>query len=129
MKTLQKMIYLVMITVYMSGNIQAQELVNCQKFSTMTNVKVYENNAQLVIDWSTDGRVETNYWQVQSSTDGQKFSTIALVFGPDPRQKGDNYQYKGKIKDASDGTETYYRVTPVDAKGQEISTEIVQSVK
>ena len=129
MKKFKKMIYLVMITVFISGNIQAQEAVNGQKIITITTFKVYENNAQLVIDWSTDGRVETNYWQVQSSTDGQKFSTIALVFGPDPRQKGDNYQYKGKIKDASDGTETYYRVTPVDAKGQEISTEIVQSVK
>lgn len=129
MKTIQKMICLVIITLFISGNIKAQETVNGQKLITITNFKVYENNAQLVIDWSTDGRIETNYWQVQSSTDGQKFSTIALVFGPDPRQKGDNYQYKGKIKDDETGIKTFYRVSPVDAKGQEINTEIVQSAK
>lgn len=129
MKTLQKIICLLIITLFISGNMKAQEPGNCQKLITITNFKVYENNAQLVIDWSTDGRVETNYWQVQSSTDGQKFSTIALVFGPDPRQKGDNYQYKGKIKDAAAGSKAYYRVSPVDAKGQEINTEIVQLAK
>ena len=117
-----------MITVFTAGSIKAQQSVSDQKIITITNFKVYENNTQLIIDWSTDGLVETNYWQVQSSTDCEKFSTIALVFGPDPRQQGDRYQYKGKIKDAT-VCKTYYKVCPVDAKGQEINTEIKQPAK
>ena len=129
MKTFKKIIYLLMITVFTAGNIKAQQSVCDQKTISITNFKVYENNTQLIIDWATDGTVETNFWQVQSSTDGKKFSTIALVFGPDPRQQGDRYQYKGKVKDAATGSKTYYKVCPVDAKGQEINTEIKQPAK
>ena len=117
-----------MITFFVSGNSKAQQSVCDQKTISITNFKVYENNTQLIIDWATDGTVETNFWQVQSSTDGKKFSTIALVFGPDPRQQGDRYQYKGKVKDAT-VCKTYYKVCPVDAKGQEINTEIKQPAK
>ncbi len=118
-----------MTALLVSGSIKAQQSPSDQKIITITNFKVYENNTQLIIDWSTDGLVEANYWQVQSSADNQKFSTIALVFGPDPRQQGNRYQYKGKIKDASAGGKTWYRVSPIDAKGQQINTEIIQPAK
>ena len=128
MNTLKKIIYLLMITLLISGNSKAQQSVSDQKIISITNFKVYENNTQLIIDWSTDGLIETNFWQIQRSADGQKFSTIALVFGPDPRQQGNRYQYKGKIKDAA-GSKAYYKVCPIDANGQQINTEIIQPAK
>jgi hypothetical protein len=129
MSTLKKIIYLLIITVSISGEIKAQQSSNGSKIITITNFKVYENNAQLIIDWSTDGVVDVNYWQVQSSTDGQQYKTIALVFGPDPRQQGNRYQYKDKIKEPAAAGKIYYRVSPVDTKGQEINTEIIQPAK
>jgi hypothetical protein len=129
MSTLKKIIYLLMITVFISGGLKAQQSANGSKIITITNFKVYENNAQLIIDWSTAGPAEVNYWQVQSSTDGQRYNTIALVFGPDPRQQGDRYQYKGKIREAATGGKICYRVSPIDAKGQEINTEIILPAK
>ena len=127
MKTFKKMTYLFMIAVLLSCNTEAQQVTANSKIS-ITNFKVYENDSQLIIDWATDGTVSTNYWELQRSADGEKFSTFALVFGPDPKQKGDAYQYKGKIKN-SKGNKIYYRLCPVGSDGKEINSEIIQSAK
>ena len=34
-----------------------------------------------MIDWATDNKVPTNYFEVERSSDGINFKTIALVFG------------------------------------------------
>ncbi len=125
MSTLKKIVYLLLITVFISGDIKAQD----SKIISITNFKVYENSTQLVIDWSTEGSAEVNYWQVQISTDGKKYNTIALVFGPDPRQKGERYQYKGKIREEWAAAKLYYKVSPVNAKGEEINAEIIPPAK
>lgn len=117
-----------MIILSINGETRAQQTVNNAKIITITNFKVYEKNTQLIIDWSTKGDLGANYWQVQSRTNSQKYNIIALVFGPDPNQKGNRYQFKGKIKESA-GNKTSYRVVPIDIKGQEIDTEIIQPAK
>lgn len=129
MSTLKKTIVLLMISAFGFNNAGAQDQQSVTSVKIkITNFKVYEKNDQLIIDWATDGTVTANYWQVQSSTDGNRFKTIALVFGPDPRLQGDRYQYKGKIRNA-DGTELIYRVCPVDSNEKEIITEIITPAK
>ena len=127
MNKFKKITYLLLITAFFSGNVKAQSSPGNQKI-TITNFKVNEKNDQLIIDWATDGAVATNYWQLQSSTDGKRFSTFALVFGPDPRQPGDSYQYRDKIKKET-LTKTYYRLSHIDKDGKEINSEIIQTAK
>lgn len=116
-----------MIAAFLSCKINAQQSSANIKI-TITNFKVYEKNDQLFINWSTDGTVATNYWQVQNSTDGKEFSTFALVFGPDPREPGDHYTYMEKIK-GEPGTKVYYRLSHIDKDGKEINSEIIRSAK
>ena len=129
MSTLKKITYSLLIALFISGGAKAQQAVNDSKIITITNFKVYENNAQIVIDWSTAGTSEVNYWQVQYSTDGKKYNTMALVLGPDPRQQGEHYQYKGKVREELTAAKVYYKVSPVNAKGEEINSEIIHPVK
>ena len=129
MSTLKKITYLILFALVISGGAKAQQAVNDSKLITITKFKVYENNAQIVIDWSTEGAADVNYWQVQYSTDGKKYNTMALVLGPDPRVQGERYQFKGKVREELTGAKVYYKVSPVNAKGEEINTKIIHTAK
>ena len=86
---------------------------------------VYAKEAKLFIEWSTDGAVPTNIWEVQSSTNGKDFSTIALILGPDPAKHGDQYQYKEPIK-SNRVPARFYRLRHLDSAGKEQISEIIQ---
>ena len=71
---------------------QAQSSVTGTKIIKLTG---YEKDGRLSIEWSTDGSVETNFREVQSTMDGGKFSTFALVLGADPGKSGKEYGFQG----------------------------------
>jgi hypothetical protein len=93
---------------------------------TIKNFKVYEKDAKQVVEWST-GAINTNYWQVQCSTDGATFTTIALVLGDDPKQPG-TYRYAEKIKQGM-GLQKYYRLCHIGMGGAQQMSEIIQPAK
>ena len=128
MKTIQKMLSLVLIVSLVCGKAQAQETTKANAKIVITNFNVYENSDQLVIDWQTDGQVDANYWQIQRSADGQTFTTIALVLGPDPRQGANRFQYKTKMRKRGESA-MMYRLMPIDKSEQEINTEIIPATK
>jgi len=123
MNGIKKIICLLMLTAFISGKAEAQPALHNQAI-TITNFTVYEKDAKLFVDWSTDGAIATNYWEVQKSDDGKNFSTIAIVLGPDPKQPGDRYQYKDKITEGRDATK-YYRLCHIDANGNAQMSEII----
>lgn len=127
MKTIKKITSLLMILVFILGKAQAQSATTDSRI-TITNFNVYENNDQLVIDWQATGMVEANYWQIQRSSDGKNYATIALVLGPDPRQGANRYQYRAKMKKRGEANLSY-RLTPVDRSEKEINTEIIPATK
>ena len=83
----------------------------------ITSFNVYAKDNKLCVDWSTDGSISTNVFEVQQSTDGINFSTIAMVLGPDPKQKGDNYACSFKNKQSN--LKHYYRLRHLDTDGNE----------
>lgn len=102
--------------------------------TTRTDLKIniskltaHEKDSRIIIEWSADAGDESNYWEVQGSTDGKSFSTIALVLGADPGKAGEQYTFKGKITRPND---IYYRVVHISLTGNEQQqSEIVQVVK
>ncbi len=89
----------------------------------VTNFKVSVKEQKVMIDWKTDGATATNYFAIQKSIDGINYKTVALVLGPDPKQKnGDCYgcsdKYITKIAKHS-----YYRLVHIDTDGNEQITE------
>jgi hypothetical protein len=127
MNGIKKIICLLMLTAFISRKAEAQPALHNQAI-TITNFTVYEKDTKLFVDWSTDGTIATNYWQVQISDDGKSFSTIAIVLGPDPKQPGDRYQYMEKIKAGRDATK-YYRLCHVDVNGNAQMSGIITPAK
>jgi len=123
MTGIKKLMGVILLTAAIFGKAVAQPVLHNQPI-IITNLTVYEKDAKLIVEWATDGAVATNYWQVQISDDGKKFSTIAMVLGPDPRQQGDRYQYMEKIKEGRDATK-YYRVRHVDVNGNEQLSKVI----
>lgn len=101
-------------------NSQAQtNNINITKFTAN------EKDNKLSIQWSTDGKVPTNYFEIQQSEDGTEFRTVALVLGPDPCSSEDDYKYSQKLKKGTKKA-TYFRVKHVDTNGNEQLTKIIQ---
>ena len=88
----------------------------------ITDFTVSAKQEKVLIDWKTDGSNPTNYFAIQKSTDGINYKTVALVLGPDPKQKnGDCYGCSDKLSKAANPS--YYRLVHIDTNGNEQITE------
>ena len=85
----------------------------------------YEKADRVYIEWAADAGTGSYLWEVQSSINGKKFSTIALVLGPDPGKEGEQYTFKGKIKKAN----MYYRVVYFNQAGLQQQSAIIKLAK
>ena len=85
----------------------------------ITNFTVTAKAEKVVIDWKTDGAAATNYFAIQKSTDGVNYRTVAMVMGPDPKQKDcDCYGCSDKAVSKT-SKHSYYRLVHVDIDGNE----------
>ena len=90
----------------------------CQEHNTKisyTSFTVNETNKKVIIDWITDNKVAANYFEIQRSTDGKNFKTIALVLGPDPKQ-GSNNSYEC-FDTPSNKKKYFYRLKHISTDG------------
>ena len=89
----------------------------------VTDFTVSAKEQKVILDWKTDGATATNYFAVQKSTDGVNYKTVALVLGPDPKQKnGDYYAFADKSMPKA-AKNSYYRLVHIDTNGNEQITE------
>ena len=97
----------------------------CQEHNakvSYTSFTVNEASNKVVIDWITDNKVATNYFEIQRSTDGKNFKTVALVFGPDPRQsEGNSYEC---FDTPSNKKKYFYRLKHVNTDGEAELSEV-----
>lgn len=115
-KNLLGTLFIVTILLLSSPVLKAQKKINVTDFS------VTAKEQKVIIDWKTDGTSEINYFAIQKSTDGVNFKTVALVMGPDPKQKNcDCYGCSDKY--VKNTKRSYYRVIHVDNAGNEQITE------
>jgi len=92
----------------------------CQTQQAKINYTSFTVNAvqkRIMIDWVTDNKVPTNYFEIQRSMDGKNFKTIALVLGPDPKQS-DCDCFEGFDKPATNTKRYFYRLKHVSIDGQ-----------
>ena len=102
--------FIILIWVHSEGLCQTK-----QAKINYTSFTVHTVNKRIMIDWSTDNKVATNYFEIQRSFDGKDFKTIAMVLGPDPRQANCDC-YEGFDK-PSTNKKYFYRVKHVDLDG------------
>jgi hypothetical protein len=84
---------------------------------TFTSFTINSNQKGIKIDWATDNKVPTNYFEIERSSDGINFNTIALVLGPDPKQPGCDC-YECFDKPGSNTKKYFYRLKHVSINGE-----------
>lgn len=97
----------------------------CQEHNakiSYTSFTVNEANRKVIIDWITDNKVAANYFEIQRSTDGKNFRTIALVLGPDPNQ-GNSNSYEC-FDTPSNKKKYFYRLKHVSTDGEAELSEV-----
>ena len=88
-----------------------------------TRFNVTTDEKRISIDWSIENAAATNYFEIQKSTDGVSFKTIALVLGPDPKQlRGDRYSCFDKYI-RKNAKHSYYRLKHINTNGDEQVSE------
>lgn len=96
---------------------QQSEARNQQTKINYTSFTVNEVKQKILIDWSTDNKIATNYFEIQRSIDGVNFQTIAMVLGPDPKQTSCDC-YEGFDKPSTNKLKYFYRLKHVGFDGE-----------
>ena len=74
-------------------------------------VKLVKNKAE--INWSTITEKNNKQFEIQRSTNGEDFKTIAIVFTLDDSNNVKNYKFKDELKGVT-GKSLRYRIKQVD---------------
>ncbi len=80
-----------------------------------------ENDCGIDLEWATATEIANDYFQVQKSTDGIEFSTIATIEGAGNSTTTNHYSYR----DVRQTALSYYRLVQVDFGGEKTISEIV----
>jgi hypothetical protein len=101
-----------------------------QKVTTEKNMEIVESsfkvcldNRRAVINWTSYQDLNTNFYVIERSVNGQPFKEVAQIFtSPDSTAKFD-YQYFDKLGTDIKGT-IYYRLKTLDANEQPVYTPV-----
>jgi hypothetical protein len=89
----------------------------------ITNFQVVKVQNKVAIKWATDKTSSTNYFEVEKSTDGKIFKTVAYVLGADPT-KTDCECFCCFDKITGKANESYYRLKHVNTNGNVQFSEV-----
>ena len=111
----------VVLFLFLFFNVKAQKDASGQ--IKITKFEVVKEQNKVLIEWSTDKTSETNYFEVEKSSDGKNFKTVAYVLGADPTKTdcecfGCFDKVTGKAKDS------YYRLKHVNTDGDVQFSEV-----
>ena len=82
-----------------------------------TSFTINATPKRILIDWGTDNKIATNYFEIERSLDGKNFKTIALVLGADPKQENCDC-YEGFDKPNAKSKKYFYRLKHVGLNGE-----------
>jgi hypothetical protein len=112
-KIVQILGFIILSTISIKVNSQDIQKSQNIKYSSFT---VSATHDRVLMDWSTDNTVVTNYFEIQKSADGINYKTIALVLGPDPKKQGcDCYGCFEKLSHKNN--KAYYRLKHINNDG------------
>lgn len=90
---------------------------------SILDFKLEKTHGKVNIHWATNKTDEVNYFEVERSSDGKNFKTVALVLGPDPMvSEGDCYGCFDKLQPGA--KQRYYRLKHVDVNGGVAFSEV-----
>lgn len=116
-KKLQQCIIVFLIFLLIHSVSLGQTPVTQQGKVNYTSFTVNAIQKRIMIDWATDNKIPTNYFEIQRSKDGVNFKTIALVMGSDPKQINCDC-YEGFDKPDASTKKYFYRLKHFAMNGE-----------
>ena len=113
-KILQVSGFMLLSLLSMSTGWSQKELSKVIRYTAFT---VTTRQNKVMIDWATDSKVVTNYFEIQKSEDGMNYKTIALVLGPDPKQPNCDCYSAIDNQKQKPSRQAYYRLKHIDTEG------------
>lgn len=95
----------------------AQSVTTSPAGINFTSFTLNSNQKGIKIDWATDNKIPTNYFEIERSRDGISFKTIAMMLGPDPKQIN-CYCYECLDKPKANSKKYFYRLKHVSTDGE-----------
>ena len=114
------------VILLINNSVSAQSNVGGSPAITDLNIKV--ENAQVIMNWTSESSKGVNYWEVQGSRDGEEFYAIGLVLGPDPTQEGNRFMFKQSINKMKSDLK-YFRIFEVQENGYLSFSKMIKSTK
>lgn len=121
MKQYLYVVALICFCKFASAQTAVQPAAETDKFS----IEVSELSGKLNINWCDKKGLDVDYWEVQSSKEGTEFTTIGLVFGPEPGNKSNCFRFKQDKNKLEKGI-VYFRVMPMIKGAASIPSNAVQ---
>ncbi len=104
-----------MVFLALAGVVGKSQNVQLQKIHII-DFSVANDGNKVEINWATAKSMNAHYFEVEKSSDGQQFKTIAIVMGPDPLKAGcDCYWCNDKINTKT--KVVYYRLKHINING------------
>jgi hypothetical protein len=105
-------------TSFAQATAPADSATHIQSFSLL------RTGVSVKILWQTATEKNNNYFEIQRSTDGEKFSVIALVFAKEDAFTGADYQYIDNSLSQAGAEFVHYRIRQVDMQGKSVYTMV-----
>ncbi len=84
------------------------------EFSFMS-FEMEKYDSKIVLNWTANDGGNSNYFEVERSSDGKKFKTIMVVLGSDPSKNGpDKFESAHKVPTKN---KAYYRLKHINSEG------------
>jgi hypothetical protein len=88
---------------------------------TLTNVKAFQQNNQVAVEWKVENEINMSQYVVEKSTNGTSFSAMATVNA----RNGNAYTYNSIDQQPIKGN-NFYRIKTIDNNGQVKYSSIVK---
>ncbi len=101
----------------------AQSTTRAEEETVIQTFILLRAGSSVKVSWQTSAEKNNNYFEVQRSTDGEHFSTIALVFAREQANQGADYLYTDQAAAQTGAEQLYYRIRQVSMDGKFTVTE------
>jgi Secretion system C-terminal sorting domain len=82
----------------------------------LSGFSVAKKDNGAVINWATATEINNEWFEIERSTDGKEFTTIALLGGNGTTAEKSNYSFTDKLKNVT-ASVVYYRLKQIDIDG------------
>lgn len=130
----QKLALTVIITLFSYVSASATNIENEPKVTTEPiHTIVYQSiiarvtDKSVFIDWNTAVEGQNNHFEIERSTDMNKFSIVAIVLdGFSTQGTGKRYAFKEDVSAIKNSPATYYRLKQLDGMGNISYSQIIK---